>query len=163
MNKIKVTADEPKYDIPNRVIVTNRKCKVCAIKFYYGSGAGLVITSPKVTTNNHPDNNACSSCQFWTEVLSNDQAEDSHAVVINSEHYIYGNEVEGVKATPEDNLTRIYYKIKAQKKGQGMGGDPHVIRKADGEIIITTDLWHQGTVPASFAEVLPNNAEFVSL
>lgn len=45
---------------------------------------------------------------------------------------------------------------------RGFGGAKHRIRLADGRVIETTDLWHQGRIPERFWDRLPVNAEFVS-
>ena len=33
----------------------------------------------------------------------------------------------------------------------------------DGKVIETCDLWCQGTIPDSFSDKLPNNAEFIQI
>lgn len=86
-----------------------------------------------------PGVNPALNDDFW-----NSQLEDrSNAAVINGQHYRLGTAPKG-------------------GKHNGMGGQHTRIKLwSTGEILETYDLWHQGTIPAAYAEVLPNNASFV--
>lgn len=75
---------------------------------------------------------------FWQDQL----AQRTDAFVIKGEHYRIGSESD-------------------PKKFKGMGGAKHIIQVKNGERIVTTNLWHQGTVPEEYREVLPDNASFV--
>jgi hypothetical protein len=78
---------------------------------------------------------------FWDDQL----ADRSNAVVIGSVHYRIGKHIANIKPSL-----------------LGFGGRHSTIRMIDtGEIIETNDLWHQGTVPEEYRELMPNNAEFV--
>lgn len=43
-----------------------------------------------------------------------------------------------------------------------MGGRKFHIQMHDGQVIETTELWHQGTIPEHFRERLPDNANFLN-
>lgn len=77
--------------------------------------------------------------KFWENQLT----DRSDAYVINGNHYRVG----------EENV---------KQNMKGMGGSKFKIKvKATGEVIETTNLWHQGIVPAEMAGILPNDADFV--
>jgi hypothetical protein len=79
--------------------------------------------------------------QFWTE-----QASDrSNAVVIGDTHY---------RIKPDHS-----------RPGPGSGFDGQLFRirmLASGDVIETRNLWHQGTIPPSWRDRLPANAEFIT-
>jgi len=57
-----------------------------------------------------------------------------------------------------------HYRVGDGREGGIRGYDGREFRIAffdDRETIVTTNLWHQGTVPPSFRAVLPNNATFI--
>ena len=56
-----------------------------------------------------------------------------------------------------------YYLGDENYKGpfRGFGGRKFYIRKRDGQLLKTTNLWCQGEVPEEFRDELCNNAEFV--
>jgi len=77
--------------------------------------------------------------KFWNDQLVNRE----NAVVIKGEHYRLGDS-------------------KTASDSNGFGGSKFRIKlHATGEEITTFDLWHQGTVPAEFKELLPDNASWV--
>lgn len=76
---------------------------------------------------------------FWNSQLK----DRDNAFVINGEHYRTG------KAYPQ--------------KGYGFNGEHYRIVTLAGQVIDTCDLWHQGTVPQEYKEVLPDNAKFARL
>lgn len=45
--------------------------------------------------------------------------------------------------------------------GVGMGGREIKIRKFDGTIITTNNLWHQGEITKEWKDKLPDNAEYI--
>lgn len=79
----------------------------------------------------------CFGCNHWTKLLRH----AATSVRVNGHHYQMGVE----SAHPRD---------------KGHAGARFVIRFHDGRTAITTNLWHQGEVPAHFAERLPDNAVF---
>lgn len=50
---------------------------------------------------------------------------------------------------------------KTKHQFNGFGGTNFRIRFTDGRTLETCDLWHQGTIPERFYDLLPVNAEFV--
>lgn len=78
---------------------------------------------------------------FWNDQL----ASRDNAVVINGEHYRIGS-------TPYP------------AKGFGFGGDHYRIKLLENGLTIdTADLWHQGTIPAEYRQILQDNAKFVRM
>jgi hypothetical protein len=47
-------------------------------------------------------------------------------------------------------------------KWKGFGGQKWIIQLADGKIIETTNLWHQGEIPAHFYDRFPINAKIIT-
>jgi len=81
---------------------------------------------------------------FWAEKvewLNNGDIYDGCKVArINGEHYTIGSETSGMK---------------------GMGGRKYRIKFNNGEVVETTNLWHQGDIPEQLKDILVDNAEFV--
>lgn len=76
---------------------------------------------------------------FWNSQLKDRQ----DAVVIDGVHYRIGD-------TPYP------------ERGNGFGGNKYVIHYLNSDKVVKTrDLWHQGTVPQEYRQVLPDSAEFV--
>lgn len=44
---------------------------------------------------------------------------------------------------------------------RGFGGQRFEIAFFDGRTVVTTNLWHNGTVPEKYRDILKNNAKFV--
>ena len=83
----------------------------------------------------------CFTCLFWTDHLEKGD-KDGRRVIVYGHHYKIGSE--------------------APSYNRGFGGQKFTIRfLVDGETIVTTNLWHQGAIPAHFRDRLPDNAEFV--
>lgn len=77
--------------------------------------------------------------EFWNGQL----ADRRNACVIDGQHYRLGSGPKGGKFN-------------------GMGGQHTRVKIwSTGEVVETYDLWHQGTVPADYADVLPNDASFI--
>lgn len=56
----------------------------------------------------------------------------------------------------------IHYQVgPGTSQPRGFAGQRFEIRFADGREVVTTDLWHQGQIPARFRARLPDNAVFV--
>jgi hypothetical protein len=73
---------------------------------------------------------------FWTEKIS--IRNDSNVARIGGEHYMIGT-------------TEL----------KGFGGKIFKIEFFDGRIVITDNLWNQGTIPESYRMVLQDNAKFI--
>jgi hypothetical protein len=87
------------------------------------------------------DNKMCFSCNFWR----NHHASHLDASLrIDGHHYMDCGSVEN-----------------PNQFGVGHGGRRIKIRKFDGSIIETNNLWHQGAIPSHWKNKLPDNAEFV--
>lgn len=65
------------------------------------------------------------------------------------------------------NIAGVQYRIGSTpypKKGYGFGGDHFRIKLLEnGDIIDTADLWHQGTIPEEYRDILQDNAIFVRM
>lgn len=78
--------------------------------------------------------------KFWNDQLQSRE----NALVINGSQYRLG--------------------VEYPAKGYGMNGEHYKIKMLEnGAIIDTADLWHQGTVPEEYRNVLQDNAKFVRL
>lgn len=83
------------------------------------------------------ENKLCFTCQFWTEYV----AKEKNSIRIDGNHYMVGS-----ATTPH--------------RYNGFGGRKFRIRKNDGTVIETCDLWSQGPISEHFRDKLPDNAEF---
>lgn len=81
----------------------------------------------------------CGYCDSWVDLWRRRDSKDT--VRINGEHYAIGD---------------------GETVSLGMGGTSHTIRFDDGRLVTTKDLWHQGTIPAQFKNVMPDNAKFAT-
>ncbi len=81
----------------------------------------------------------CFHINFWNELA--DIKDDPHVVRVDGVHYYIGNET--------------------QRGTRGFGGAKFHIKFFDGREVITTNLWHNGTIPESHKELLPDNAIFL--
>lgn len=80
----------------------------------------------------------CFHIDFWNDLIP--KKEDPKSVRIDGEHYWLGNNTD---------------------RWRGFGGREFKIKFHDGRIVETTNLWHNGTIPESFRDKLPDNAEFI--
>lgn len=78
----------------------------------------------------------CFDKNFWNEIVSE---KDSH-LIINGKCYSVGPETDAYK---------------------GFGGAKQIIKKFDGTIITTTNLWMQGFIPEEYRDQLADNAVFL--
>ena len=101
-----------------------------------------VICNKEIEKSKYVNAVLCSSdcwhIDFWNEQVSN--KDDTKIVRIDGVQYRVGN--------------------KNQDSFRGYGGREFRIKLSNGEIIETTNLWHNGDIPEEFKELLPNNAEF---
>lgn len=91
----------------------------------------------------------CFYCAFWYNIHECDKDTDDIAipVVVNHSHWSY----------PLSNQIRF-----EQSYGWSMLVPAmHYILFEDGRIDKTNQLWHQGTVPEHFYDLIPNNAVFI--
>ncbi len=103
----------------------------------------------------------CADCDFWIEKWQ--MRNDENVARIGGEHYIYGHSLQDYEVNLNDSLESIAKNWVPAKKGYGMGGSKTIIKFNDGRIVITNDLWHQGTIPERFKHTMPDNAEMVSV
>lgn len=85
--------------------------------------------------------NLCFHCDHWRGLVL--KAGDSNSVRVKHRHYQIGPET-------------------GPKQWRGHGGSKFIVRFNDGREVVSTDLWHQGTIPEYFWDRLPDNAEFVN-
>lgn len=90
----------------------------------------------------------------------------SSFVLCSSEcfHINFWNELVGIKDKP--HVVRVdgtHYSIGRENEGgmRGFGGRKFHVKFFDGREVITTNLWHNGAIPESHKELLPDNAVFV--
>lgn len=84
----------------------------------------------------------CIGCNFWLKILNT--INDSNRFIINGESYY------------DDG-----YKDIKDKHHLGFGGDYYKIRKNDGSIVETNNLWYNGEIPSIFKDRIKDNAEFI--
>lgn len=83
----------------------------------------------------------CFKCNFWMDKVAweNDPEEKLRCVRVSGKHYHIS---EGFGFS------------------KGFGGSKFCIQFKDGRLVQTSNLWHQGDIPAHFKKRLPDNAEF---
>lgn len=95
----------------------------------------------------------CETClnkKFWSEYIAarqiGDKLSDGRLVArIEGRHYVLGNENEpGFRGCAGHKFTIKFI------------NGPHA-----GQVVDTTNLWHQGSIPEDYQAYLPDNAEFV--
>lgn len=89
------------------------------------------------------DRQLCFSCAFWTDKIENPPAGKE---VIGGHHYT----VHPTAKRP-DNLLR------------GFMGKEFFIRRFDGTLIKSNNVWHQGEIPERFRKQLPDTAVFIPM
>jgi len=104
----------------------------------------------------------CPECDRWIELWQSRNNEN--VARIGGQHYMFGDHLREYVINAKDSLKAIVDGWAPKKRASlGMGGNKVVIRFNDGRHVITNDLWHQGAIPESFKNVLPDNAEMVRL
>lgn len=113
-----------------------QKCKLCGESYSlnYGGEIGRVMVEEGV----------CYHCAFWIWQHRLDVNGDRDFAIINGSHYVL------------EPHTDIPWPV-------GMCGRKHVIRFKDGRVVVCDNLWHQGTIPEHLREMMPDNAEFLSV
>ncbi len=115
----------------------------------------------------------CKFCQITEELQWNDEMNDH--LRLNSHCFNCQFWFDKVNMKNEPNVCRIYDEESKEthhytflennnsNKGfKGFGGRPFTIQFNETlRIIKTNNLWHQGTIPERFSELLPINAKFV--
>jgi hypothetical protein len=84
----------------------------------------------------------CFLCSFWEQWVERDREGDENIVRVEGTHYHIGDE-------------------NSRSGFRGFGGSRFHIRFDDGREVISTNLWHQGTIPDHYRARLPDNATFV--
>jgi len=83
----------------------------------------------------------CFDCAFWAAKIP--EKDDPRSIRVNGNHFWIGEE-NGHKGL-----------------GAGHGGSKFIIRRSTGEVVISHNLWAQGTIPERFRDILHDNASFV--
>ncbi|MDC2372779.1 hypothetical protein [Bacteroides ovatus] len=87
--------------------------------------------------------NVCSNCAFWMDKIAHP---DIGNEVIGSHYYI------------------VYPFVKRPNNViKGSEGKEFYIRRFDGTLIKSNNIWHQGEIPEHFRKQLPDTANFLSL
>lgn len=154
---------EVQYNVAyEEAIAQTIHCKVCGNdekpilrREYRFGGSHWYLDDDSVRRRNV---GVCSTCDFWLDHWRNRDGEN--VARIDGQHYMYGNHVQDARITQDTTLEQIA-KTLPKRNGLGMGGQSVIIRFNDGRVVITNDLWHRGTIPTRFANVLSNNAEMV--
>ena len=111
---------------------TELKCELC----------GKIMTKPAFTGEYK---NVCHDCfndKFWLlKIRDINKAPEKFAIVKNNLYYI-ANE------NDRDSF-------------RGFDGRKFIIKFNNGRQIITTNMWHNGTIPEKFRNRLPDNAIFI--
>jgi len=114
-----------------KVLVTNRICRVCANKYYFSAN----------NPYRKPDNHCCETCSFWVDNFMYD-ANNGDGIIID-----------------RDNA-RIHYRLSSKNSGFNFGGQLFEIEYNDGRRE-KVYLSHQGTIPEYLASSFLPNAKFV--
>lgn len=107
------------------------KCKVCGKDFN---------PEKMLFAKLHLCSEECFTTDFWLEKVR--QKDDPNQVIIEGECYYIG----------EENCARSF---------RGFGGHEFIIKRNDGKLIKTTNLWYNGEIPPAFRFLLPDNATFI--
>ena len=87
----------------------------------------------------------CFDCSFWLEKVRWVEEKDLTQVIVDRYHHMIG--------VGDSN----------DFSPKGFGGRQFIIQFFDGRIIKTNNLWSQGSIPARFREMLPDNAIFLPI
>jgi len=87
------------------------------------------------TKNRLIEKNICFSCDFWDEL-----SKKTDRIIANHTCYV---------AKPRST---------GDKSCLGFGGAEWKIRMNDGRLIETNNLWHNGSIPSHFWDIMPDNA-----
>lgn len=79
----------------------------------------------------------CFTTDFWNDITTH---KDEYVIINGRSYYV-----------ADENATGPF---------RGFDGSLFKIKKHSGEIITTTNLWWQGSIPEEFREKIPNNAEW---
>jgi hypothetical protein len=96
----------------------------------------------------------CTNCNHWEELVEKIDDPEIYSIRIEGQHY----------------QTHKNYLFRRPGKYNGFGGRKFVIKihpkdtepYTDGTLIVTHDLWTQGTIPEHFKDRLFDNAEFLN-
>ena len=111
------------------------KCEICGKEFTtFAYGEGVF--------RNLCGDSKCFNTKFWQEKVKSVKEDPSKFVVVKGECYYVGDEND-------------------RSSFRGHNGARFKIRRDDGTVFITTNLWYNGEIPQEFRKFLPDNAEFV--
>lgn len=85
----------------------------------------------------------CFHCAFWMDKIQNPPV---NREIINGHHYI----IHPFAKRPHNVIL-------------GFGGHEFYIRRFDGTLIKSNNVWHQGKIPEHFRKDLPDTADFLTL
>lgn len=159
-----MTKIEVQYNVTyDEAIKLTTDCKVCGTKDVkpnlmreYRNGGSHWFLSPDSARQREVG--VCDTCDFWLDKWR--MRNQNNVIRVDGQHYMFGDHLQDARITQDTTLEMLAKSMK-KKDGLGFGGRGMVIRFNDGRVIITNDLWHQGTIPTRFANVMPNNAEMV--
>lgn len=121
-------------ELKNQCKVQDYKCPECK---------GIVsFSNDEEDAEYQKENKVCKSC---LHTLKRIDCSDSNLVIIDCVGYY-------IKP----------YNNSAPSHCLGFGGREFTIKKANGEIVTTNNLWHNGDIPKRFQKRLSNNAEFLT-
>lgn len=87
---------------------------------------------------------------YWQPKILRYQASDPNVVVVNGTHYTIGDPPHTMKPKGSSGL------------GLGYAGARWNIKFKDGRIVVTHNLWYQGSIPEAYRGAMQDNAEFLS-
>lgn len=86
----------------------------------------------------------CFDCQFWIDRLAYHEANPDHSIVVEGTFYMIGDE-----------------NAPGRSQFRGFGGRPFYIRRKDGTLLRSTNVWCQGS-PIRSEFIIPDTAEFLT-
>lgn len=114
------------------------KCKYCgredSPKEYINCAITQVMKNEK----------CCFNCAFWINLLER-KSNDPNWVIINGSSYTFNPSVKG------------------NSFAKGSAGKKFYCRKLEtGEVLVSDNVYHQGSVPEHFKSMFPDTAEFIT-
>ena len=112
------------------------KCRECGKRVKVGAYDGELRLE---------EHKLCFTCNYWINyvILEADQPNDRIPLRAKGSHYVavMDNSAGGFK---------------------GFGGARFIFEHVDGRVIFCNNVWHQGNIPDTFKERLPDNGRFLS-
>jgi hypothetical protein len=117
----------------------SHRCKLCGKKEH-------CTWEPK-TQKRLRANQTCFICDFWQKIILQVAVKPDESVRVKGHHYF-------ILPDLPDNVDKWH---------AGHGGSLFRIQFNDGRYVESRNVWHQGDVPAHFADQLPDNATFLPI